>query len=175
MDPIATFKQTFEDDNSDIEIDNLLDEDVYNYESQRRDQLASHLAQLKKYRDAGNGSLVNYTNERDLMQTCIDSDRTIVHYKLNSFERCRILSEHLEKLAQKHWESKFIEISVENAPFLVAKLDIKTLPVLIGYNHQQETFKLVGFDKLGNKDSFATADLERLLVKSNLLHSDPLH
>ncbi|GJN25695.1 hypothetical protein PR202_gb13557 [Eleusine coracana subsp. coracana] len=96
----------------------------------------------------------------------------------------RIMDKHLKALAPVYVGTKFIKLDAEtnpvsnwlqNAPFFVAKLAIKTLPcvILFKYMVSQLTHfyfrkgiavdRLVGFQDLGNKDDFSTRTLENIL------------
>lgn len=67
---------------------------------------------------------------------------------------------HLQKLAAQHTKTRFLKASVENVPFLVTKLEIKVLPCVIAFVDGVAKDKLIGFEEIGNTDSFATATLE---------------
>ena len=46
------------------------------------------------------------------------------------FFRCKIFDKHLEILAKKHLETKFMKLDVEKAPFLTQRLKIRVIPTL---------------------------------------------
>jgi len=63
-------------------------------------------------------------------------------------------------LAKKHIKTKFVKIKVENAPFLVEKLQVKMLPCVIAFADGVAVDRLIGFEELGNTDNFQTSMLE---------------
>ena len=72
-------------------------------------------------------------------------------------------------LAPKHFDTRFLKISVENAPFLVTKLKVKVLPCVISFVDGLGVDRIIGFEGLGHGDSFATKDLETRLLQSGVL------
>ncbi|KAK7853371.1 thioredoxin domain-containing protein plp3b [Quercus suber] len=62
-----------------------------------------------------------------------------------------------------------IENEMQNAPFFVAKLGVKTLPCVILFRKGIAVDRLVGFQDLGGKDDFPTKTLEALLIKKGIL------
>ncbi|CAO3694335.1 unnamed protein product [Rhizopus stolonifer] len=81
----------------------------------------------------------------------------------------QIIHTHLEKLAEAYYDTRFIKIDVANAPFLVEKLQVKILPCIIAWKDGYAQTKIVGFDDLGNTDSFATGALELKLKHAGVI------
>lgn len=83
------------------------------------------------------------------------SEKYVVgHFYHKDFRRCKIMDTHLEvniegkgrsqtffqifpcvlqKLAEKYYDTRFIKIEVQNAPFLVEKLQVKVLPCVMAW------------------------------------------
>jgi thioredoxin-like negative regulator of GroEL len=57
------------------------------------------------------------------------------HFYHKDFRRCKIMDEHLEKLAKKYYDTRFLKIEVQNCPFLVEKLMVKVLPCVIAWTN----------------------------------------
>ena len=74
--------------------------------------------------------------------------------------RCKIVDKHLEILARKHIETKFVKLSVDRAPFITERLNIKTIPTLALLIDNIVKDKIIGFTDLGNHDEFSTEVLE---------------
>lgn len=72
-----------------------------------------------------------FTQEKEVLRITTSVKNCIVHFFHSDFRRCLIVDEHLEKLSQKHFKTKFAKIDVDNAPFLVTKLQIQVLPVIL--------------------------------------------
>ncbi|XP_077870520.1 uncharacterized protein LOC102809359 [Saccoglossus kowalevskii] len=91
----------------------------------------------------------------------LQEQKAIVHFYHPDFRRCSIIDEHLTKLAPKHFNTKFSKISVEVAKFFVQKLQVRILPAIICFKDGAIVDRIVGFEELGNTDSFTTEDLEK--------------
>ena len=57
-------------------------------------------------------------------------------------------------------------MDVENVPFLVVQLKIQVLPCIISFINGIGVDRVVGFEDLGNTDSFSTAKLEYRLIQT---------
>ncbi|KAF9484026.1 hypothetical protein BDN70DRAFT_218589 [Pholiota conissans] len=69
----------------------------------------------------------------------------------------------------KYSNTRFVRVFVENIPWLVEKLAIKVLPCVICFVDGIAKDRLIGFEELGNEDSFNTAVLELRLAHSGVL------
>jgi thioredoxin-like negative regulator of GroEL len=112
---------------------------------------------------------VEFTNEKELISVSASSKYCVVHFCLQDFKRCSILNKHLQILAQRHLRTKFCIINVQNCPFLVQRLDIKTLPCLISFVEGVSVDRIIGFETLGNRDDFRTEVLEKKLKNVGVL------
>lgn len=74
-------------------------------------------------------------------------------------------------MAGKHLSTKFIRVSVEDAPFLVTRLKIQVLPVVLIYINGVESNRIVGFDKLNFDQSgdFQIESLESFLLDNGAI------
>ena len=93
---------------------------------------------------------------------------SIVHFFHSDFRRCKIIDQHLETLAQKHFDTKVIRVNVEKAPFLVERLNVRVLPCLISFIDGKSVDRLEGFEKLGNTDDFMTPALESYFLAAGV-------
>lgn len=141
------------------------DEFLSKYRDQRIEKLSEYIKEVKSNINSGMyGGVITFSEEDKLMKETAESDRIVLHFYLDSFSKCRVMDSKLQILAEKHLHTKFVRISVEDAPFLVHKLDIKVLPLLISYKSGTEVGRLVGFTKLGNGESdFPILKLEQWL------------
>lgn len=99
----------------------------------------------------------------------------VVHFFKPDFHRCAIMDGHLEQLAPLHFDTRFLRINVENAPFLVTKLKVQVLPCIIAFRKSVSIDRIIGFEGLGySEDTFSTKDLERRLVRSGALVREKL-
>ena len=76
----------------------------------------------------------------------------------------------MQALAPKHFDTRFLRINVDNAPFLVTKLKIQVLPCVLAFVNGVSTERIIGFEGLGySEDTFTTKDLEARLLKAGVL------
>ena len=81
----------------------------------------------------------------------------------------KIVDKHLEIIARKHIETKFVKLSVDRAPFITERLNIKTLPTIALLIDNIVKDKIIGFTDLGNHDEFSTEVLEWRLGKGGVI------
>ncbi|MCO5579014.1 hypothetical protein L7F22_032865 [Adiantum nelumboides] len=112
------------------------------------------------YRDVG---------EADFLAEVTGSDKVVCHFYHHEFVRCKIIDKHLKVLAPKYFDTKFIRVDAENAPFFVAKLAIKTLPCVLLFRDGVAFDRLVGFQDLGGADDFSTSTLENWFLRKAVL------
>ena len=75
----------------------------------------------------------------------------------------------IKALAPKHFDTRFLRINVDNAPFLVTKLKIQILPCVIAFVDGVIAERIIGFEGLGRGDSFTVRELEMRLLRSGVL------
>ncbi|CAB4253934.1 similar to Saccharomyces cerevisiae YDR183W PLP1 Protein that interacts with CCT (chaperonin containing TCP-1) complex and has a role in actin and tubulin folding [Maudiozyma barnettii] len=172
-------------DESDIDIDQLMDEldndeEIQNIVSKQREarlqQLSDHLKNVSKKtsEDENFGNLETIEDEAKLIKlTSSSSIPVIIHFQLPHFKKCQYMDQQLSKLARKYLNTKFIRTNVEDCAFLVDKLEIKVLPFVVGYINGLERTRIVGFSKLGtDPNSFELGALERYLLSERLIKSN---
>ncbi|KAI9772897.1 MAG: hypothetical protein M1840_008779 [Geoglossum simile] len=140
------------------------------FREKRMQQLHEELSRAKYMRSQDYGKYLEVTDEKKLMDITTSTKYCVVHFFHTDFHRCGIVSAHLEALAPRHFDTRFICIKVENAAFLVTKLKIKILPCVIAFVDGISVDRVVGFDGLGSSDdTFTTGDLECRLLRAGVL------
>lgn len=75
-----------------------------------------------------------------------------------------------QSLAPIHYETRFLRISVDHAPFLVTKLQIRVLPCVLAFIDGISVDRIIGFEGVGySEDSVTARDLEARLLGSGVL------
>mmetsp|Transcript_11863 Transcript_11863/g.30094 ORF Transcript_11863/g.30094 Transcript_11863/m.30094 type:complete len:247 (-) Transcript_11863:1553-2293(-) len=162
--------------------DRLLDDEdaLEDLRKKRIEQMKKQYQMQKKYRELGHGTYTELgsgsTNDsrdiaKDFFQTSKESDRIIYHFYRPTTRYCDIFHAHLEKLAQKHLETKFVKINVEGcdnnegggASFLVERLGIVVMPTLVLVKDRKAIHHMRGFDELGGTEDFSTNMLAHVL------------
>jgi hypothetical protein len=184
-----------ESDNDDELLDQLddeLDADFQSYREQRMQELSQQMKQSKRQIQEGHGQVETLLSEESVLKTTTGTKRIVVHFFHDQFDKCKkmdnklevsiiplvsyvfypiVLTNYIQILAQKHLSTKFIRISVDNAPFLVTRLGIKILPVVIVYLSGVESARIVGFDRLQydeSSDNFTIESLEKFLLDTGM-------
>jgi hypothetical protein len=155
-------------------------------------ELKQTAARHQKYRQLGHGQYTELQHgSMDIAKTFFtiskQSDRVVVHfYKPSSAHVCDIFHKHLQKLAERHIETKFIKINVESVlndstsigtsstthnevTFLVERLHVSVMPTLVLIQNREVVHKVQGFDELGNTDTFSTNTLAKLLLSYGMV------
>ncbi|CAH1762633.1 17181_t:CDS:2 [Entrophospora sp. SA101] len=128
------------------------DFDLTNLREKRMEQLKQEMEKLKEMRQNDHGSYVEIDNEKEILKITTSTNLCVVHFFHKDFRRCQIMDKHLK--------TKFVKINVENSPFLIEKLNIQILPCVISFIDGISVDRIIGFEDLGNTDSFTTAALE---------------
>jgi thiol-disulfide isomerase/thioredoxin len=165
-------KTVSDDDDSDMD---EFDDDDAALEAFRQRRLAELQAEHKtvaQQQGQGHGEVRTIIQDEFLPECTGSSKFVCVHFFHDDFERCKIMDQHLKKIATQHLTCKFIRINAEKAPFFVAKLAIQTLPTLLVFKDGKLIDRLVGFEDLSdakNPDQFPTSRLGRWLEKTGAI------
>ncbi|XP_077152668.1 thioredoxin domain-containing protein 9 isoform X2 [Ranitomeya variabilis] len=147
----------------DAELDKLdqMDEDeMERLKEKRLEALKKAQQQKQEWISKGHGEYREISSEREFFTEVKESKNVICHFYKDSTFRCKILDKHLAVLAKKHFETKFLKLNVEKAPFLCERLRIKVIPTLALVKDGKTRDYIVGFTDLGNTDEFTTETLE---------------
>ncbi|KAG0072290.1 hypothetical protein BGZ89_007175 [Linnemannia elongata] len=165
-------------DEADLDDDELFEElenDDYHmasFREQRIEELKEEVAKRKMMMESESGLYKDITDEKEVMDITTKTKHCVVHFYHSDFRRCMIVDRHLETLAKKYFKTKFVKIKVENAPFLVEKLQVKILPCVISFVDGIAVDRLIGFEELGNTDNFSTAMLELRYKTAGVIEDD---
>jgi len=164
-------KADHSDDDEDALIASLEDSPALDaFREQRLQQLHAEFTRAKAQKSQGFGNYTEMKEEKALMDLTTKVKYAVVHFAKDDFARCRVMDSHLEILAPKHFDTRFLKMNVENAPFLVTKLKVQVLPCVIAFVDGVSVDRIVGFEGLGyTQDTFTTKDLETRLLSSGVV------
>lgn len=152
-----------------VDLDELMnDPELEKLHSDRIAALKKEAEKRQALERKGHGEYREVT-EGEFLGEVTGSKKVICHFHHREFVRCKIVDKHLKLLAPKYFETKFIRVDAENAPFFVTKLAIKTLPFVILFRDGVATERLIGFQELGGRDDFSTKVLENWLLKKGII------
>lgn len=161
------------DDPDEDDLLESLEEDpaLDSFREQRIQQLHEEFTRAKHLRNQEHGQYAEVKDEKVLMDIVnTQSVLCVVHFFKPDFHRCGIMDGHLTNLAPLHFDTRFLRINVENAPFLVTKVKVQVLPCVIAFKKGVSVDRIIGFEGLGYSEAtFSTKDLERRLLKSGTL------
>lgn len=143
----------------------------------REARLAALKAQAIQYSqllEGKHGQYSELTEEKDFLELTTTANTCVIHFFHTDFRRCAIMDTHLTKLSAKYFETKFAKINVDKAKFFVEKLKIRILPAVIAFKNGVVCDRIIGFDDLGNTDSFPTVRLEKRLGLSGVIEAQDL-
>ncbi|KAF9165593.1 hypothetical protein DFQ26_009725 [Actinomortierella ambigua] len=139
---------------------------------QRMEELKEEIERRTMMVENDHDQYKEVTVEKELMETTTKTKCCVIHFYHSDFRRCMIVDRHLETLAKKHYKTKFMKIKVENAPFLVEKLQVQVLPCVMSFVDGSAVDKMVGFEELGNTDNFSTSMLEMRLKRAGVVEDE---
>jgi hypothetical protein len=165
--------------------DRLLENDdaLEDLRQKRLAKLQSQHAQHQKWKELGHGNYEELGGgqdardvAKDFFEACKKSERLVVHFYRPTTRHCDIFHAHLEKLAQKHLETRFVKVNVQDcdhqgggASFLVERLGVHVMPTLVLVKDRKAVHHIPGFDELGGTDDFSTNILACVLGNHGVL------
>ena len=150
-------------------VENLDEDDFEILRQKRRLQLQGKMKQEQDWKQLDHGRYLEMLDPKDFFNAAKKSSRLVVHFFRRVSPRCEIVDAHLEKLAQRHLETRFIKIDAEKSPFLVERLGIILMPTIVLVKDGKTEHSILGFDELGGTDDFATEDLAYVLATRGVL------
>ncbi len=157
----------------DAEIDRLDRFDSDDIEALREKRLQELKKQSEKREEwiaKGHGKYTEVADEKEFFEEAKAHERVVCHFFRESTFRCKILDQHLQTIARKHIETKFLKIDAEKALFLCQKLRVKVLPTLALIKDGKAMDYIVGFDDLGGVDEFPTEMLQWRLGVADMIN-----
>ena len=151
-------------------LDNLDENDYEVLRQKRLDQLKKAQSQKQEWLSTGHGRYEEIPDEKAFFETTKHSKRVVCHFYREATERCKIVDKHLNLLAQKHVETRFVKIDAEKSKFLVERLRIVVLPTICLVREGKTVDYVVGFDDLGGTDEFTTEQMEWRLARADVIN-----
>jgi thioredoxin-like negative regulator of GroEL len=143
---------------------------VSSLRERRLEQLHAEVTRAKLLKETQHGTYIEIKDEKAVMDITTSTKLCVVHFMKPDFNRCGIMDEKLRILAEKHFDTRFVSINVDNAPFLVVKLGVKVLPCVIAFKDGVSVDRIIGFEAIGYRpDKFTASELEARLLSSGVL------
>ena len=155
----------------DVELRELREKRLRQIQSQQRQKLEDLSKGHGQYRDIV---------QDEFLKEVTNSVYTVCHFYHNDFEKCKVMDHHLQILARRHTETKFVKIDAAKTPFFVQKLAIRTMPTLIFFVDGVAKDKLIGFEGLSDdlpiyhEDEWKTIKLARVLGNAGMIDKEKI-
>jgi hypothetical protein len=150
--------------------DSLKDDDLEELRRKRLEEMKDTHSRIRKLRAEGHGSYTELQSEKEFFEHAKKSRHLVCHFYRPSTWRCEIVDKHLNLLAEKHIDCRFVKINIEKSPYLAEKLRILMLPTVMIVNDGRTEHSIIGFDEMGGTDDFETDILEEILTRWGSIH-----
>ncbi|XP_055327325.1 thioredoxin domain-containing protein 9-like [Paramacrobiotus metropolitanus] len=146
------------------------EDDLEALRERRLQAMKNEALKKQEWRSNGHGVFSELGDEKDFFQACKKSKNLVCHFYRPTTQRCQIVDQHLELLARDHLETRFVKINVERCHFLAERLRIVVIPTIALVLDDKVVDYIVGFDDVGGRDDFATAQLEWRLAHGKVIN-----
>lgn len=150
-------------------IEKLDDDDFEVLRQKRHLMLQKKARQEQDWAQLGHGRYLELTDTKEFFNAAKKSARMVVHFYRSVTPRCQIVDAHLERLAPKHLETRFVKIDAEKNPFLVERLGVILMPTIVLIKDGKTDHAIHGFDEFGGTDNFSTEDVAYVLSTHGVL------
>ena len=163
-----------------LEAEDDLDEASINpsYRAARLQQLSREIAQSKQDSNKPADNYRTIKSDPEVLTFTTEHPRAILHFYHPDFSRCSVMDQHLETLARLHNDTGseatvFSRVNVQNAEFVVQKLNVRVLPCVIGFVGGVARERITGFEGVAfggdEKSRAVTQKIETLFFKAGVL------
>ena len=150
--------------------------------AKRLEQMKAAAKKRDEYRNIGHGTYVELGGGRagndvakEFFEATKASERLVVHFHRPTTRLCDVFHSHLQVLAPRHLETRFIKVDVEDTEspgvsYLVEKLGIVVMPTLLIVKNRKAHHQIRGFDEMGGDENFSTNELAYVLGVHGAIH-----
>lgn len=122
---------------------------------------------LKRLTELNCRILLEEIRQRDSLLQKIITERCIIHFYKEEFEKCKIMNEKLQQISSMITQIKFYRVEAENFPDVCSYLHINVLPFLGFFRDGKCVDSIIGFEGIGEND-FNTEDLINRIKNSDI-------
>lgn len=119
----------------------------------------------------GYGTCDDVSEEREVLEKTAAEKVAVVHFYHPEFQRCKIMQAHIDKLAHKHFRTRFLKFDITKGHWIAARLKIRELPAVLTFVGGQIKDRVVGFSDFGTDLTKANDDFPTLLLEQRLAQS----
>lgn len=136
------------------ELDELEDDEIERIREKRLQELKKKQDIRQEWLRNGHGKLNEINSDKDFFTEAKGAKKLVVHFYRNTTMRCKLLDEHLKKIANQHLETKFLKLDVDKCDWIVERLNIRVIPTLV-----------VRGGNLGHRPSYVRHVLAMILIE----------
>jgi len=151
-------------------VDEMDDDDYSRLREKRMKQLKEMQKRKEGWIAKGHGSFTEITDPKDFFNACKSSERVVVHFSRRATERCNIVNSHLRTVAQRHFETRFLQVDVEKLGPLAEQFNVMMLPTIMLVEGGNTFHAIIGFDEFGGVDDFKTDVMEKVLCHYGMIN-----
>eukprot|EP01063_Lacrimia_lanifica_P022936 TRINITY_DN30448_c0_g1_i1.p1 TRINITY_DN30448_c0_g1~~TRINITY_DN30448_c0_g1_i1.p1 ORF type:complete len:198 (+),score=116.71 TRINITY_DN30448_c0_g1_i1:54-647(+) len=159
-------------DNEIAKADNMDEDDLEVIRRKRLAQLKKAKEQKEKWAAKGHGIMNEFNTPQEFFQACKANERCVVHFYRDATDRCRIMDQHLTKIAAKHFETLFAKVHAEKVEGLAEQFNIIMLPTVMLIEGGKTHHSIIGFDEFGGTDKFPTSRVAEVLGENGMINLD---
>jgi len=162
----------------DAEIDkseNLDEDDYARIKANRIAEMKRKAEQEQDNLRQGHGTLMKINDQQEFFEAAKRSAKLVIIFTRNSNKYGKSMLEHMELLAQKHLEARFLWVDAENAPFLTDRLNIFMLPTIVCIKDNKVDKQHNGLNEIDGSGTYSSGTLEFLLHCDGMLDDHPLY
>ena len=135
---------------------------------------AARLKQMKKIQEQKQFGFGDYREiiEPEFLKQVTSYKKVVCHFYHDEFQSCKVMDKHLHRICKLYPSVKFIKLNAVKAPFMTAKLAIKTLPTLVFFDDGVASDRVCGFAELGGGEDFKTRFLELRMMAGGVIEDE---
>lgn len=144
------------------------DEDEYERLRRKRlQELKEEHEKKQKWKFLGHGTLQEIHDSNQFFTAVKQSERVIAFFT-NGNKWCSYLEGHLQKISQRHPETKFMKINAEKVQDLSSHLQILMLPTMTLIKNGETDHSIIGLDEVGGQE-MTTISIARALASNGMI------
>lgn len=151
-------------------IDNLDDDDITVIRRKRLAQVKEMQKRKDEWIQRGHGRYHPITDPKHFFDCVKQSERVVCHFRRNETERCHVVDGRMEKVAQRHFETRFCFVDVEKVPQLPQQFNVVMLPTIMLVEGGNTFHSIIGFEEFGNHDDFSEEDFEKVMITHGMVN-----
>ena len=155
--------------------DNLDEDDLQRIKAKRMQEMRKKAEEQQGNVANGHGKLMKINDQQEFFGAAKRSNRMIVIFTRNSNKYGKSMLEHMELLAGKHLEARFLWVDAENAPFLTERLNIYMLPTIVCIKDNKVHRQHNGLNEIDGSGKYSSGMLEYLLHTDEMLDEAPMY